>query len=183
MIMRKILLLILCGGCMAIYSCTGQSADEAAVAVLEPENTTVASAQDTSANLTEKNLPESLPVINTDEPSDSKGTGKYKEVQIGKTIDNALARKGEQVFKLSCAACHTSTSTTLVGPGLKGITKKRTPAWIMNMINDPERMTKEDPVAAALLKKHNQVQMTNQHVTDKDTRALLEFLRKNDEGN
>jgi hypothetical protein len=68
----------------------------------------------------------------------------------------------------------------LIGPGLKGITKIRTPEWIMNMITNPDQMTQQDPVAEALLVQFNHTQMTNQGLTDEEAREVLEFFRQND---
>jgi hypothetical protein len=69
----------------------------------------------------------------------------------------------------------------VVGPALGGVTKRRTPEWIMNMILNPEEMTKQDPTAQALLAEHL-TQMTFQNVTEKEARAILEYFRKTDEG-
>lgn len=124
--------------------------------------------------------PKSEPNIDLNAPSESKGVGKFTAVKIAPDIDAALAAKGGEVFGTSCTACHTATDQRLVGPGLKGITKIRTPEWIMNMITDPVKMTHNDPVAKALFDEFNNVQMTNQNVGDDGARAILEFLRKND---
>ncbi|WP_207422987.1 c-type cytochrome [Desertivirga brevis] len=122
---------------------------------------------------------ETSAVSNPEDKSDSKGVGRFSSVEIG-TLDAAMASKGEAVFTAKCAACHKMTGEKLVGPGLKGVTQRRTPEWIMNMITNPEEMTKNDPVAKALFEKHL-VQMTFQNVSDEETRQVLEFFRKNDQ--
>jgi mono/diheme cytochrome c family protein len=111
-------------------------------------------------------------------PSTSKGVGKFTHVTIG-ALDPKLADQGKQLFETKCTACHKPTDERLVGPGLKGITKIRTPEWIMNMMTNPTGMTHQDPVAEALLAQY-QTQMTYQDVSDKDARAIYEFLRQND---
>lgn len=118
--------------------------------------------------------------IDIDAPSDSKGVGKFTSVKVGATVDKAMAAKGKELFQTSCTACHMTTDKRLVGPGLKGITKIRTPEWIMNMITNPLEMTHKDPVAEALLADFNNIQMTNQNVGDDGARSILEFLRQND---
>lgn len=110
--------------------------------------------------------------------SDSKGVGKFTSVQIG-PIDPAMAEKGQLVFAAKCAACHKTTDQKVVGPGLKGVTERRTPEWIMNQITNPAEMEQKDPVGKALLAKHL-TQMTFQNVTDDQSRQILEFLRQND---
>lgn len=112
---------------------------------------------------------------------DGKGIGKFTAVELG-PIDNEMAKRGEAIFVSKCAACHKTTADKVVGPGLKGITEIRKPEWIMNMITNPEEMTKKDPTAKALFEEHL-IQMTFQNVSDEDTRDILEYLRQNDSAN
>ena len=110
--------------------------------------------------------------------SDSKGVGRFTSVQLG-PIDPAMAEKGKAVFIAKCSACHKTTDVKLVGPGLKGVTKRRTPESIMNQITNPAEMEQKDPVGRALLAKHL-TQMTFQNVTDDETRQILEYFRENE---
>ena len=110
--------------------------------------------------------------------SESKGVGRFTSVQLG-PIDPAMADKGQPIFVAKCSACHKVTDQKIVGPGLLGVTKRRTPEWIMNQITNPAEMEQKDPVGQALLAKHL-TQMTFQNVTDDETRQILEYLRKND---
>jgi mono/diheme cytochrome c family protein len=116
--------------------------------------------------------------INVDAKSDSKGIGKFTNVKLG-PVDDAMAAKGMVVFNAKCSACHKVTDQKVVGPGLLGVTKRRTPEWIMNQITNPVEMEQKDPVGKALLEKHL-TQMTFQNVTDDETRQILEYFRKND---
>lgn len=178
--MRQILIVALLGGCLALYSCgnSNESAHENGVVsnVKKPPTTM----EGKPVPSVEKKAHTESGGIDVNAPSDDKGVGKFTSVKIGKNLDAALAAKGKELFQTSCTACHTATDQRLVGPGLKGITKIRTPEWIMNMISDPVKMTHNDPVAAELLKEFNNVQMTNQNVGDDGARAILEFLRQND---
>ncbi len=106
------------------------------------------------------------------------GIGPVKHVEIGEEIDEQLAMKGKEIFEAKCTACH-QFDQKYVGPALAGVTKKEKPEWIMNMILNPEEMTKKDPRAKELLKE-NLTQMTQQDVTEEDARALLEYFRKYD---
>lgn len=116
--------------------------------------------------------------IDPEAKSDSKGIGKFKEIKL-EPIDAAMATKGEAVFSAKCSACHKMTDQKIVGPGLLGVTKRRTPEWIMNQITNPVEMEAKDPVGQALLAKHL-TQMTFQDVSDEQTRQILEYFRKND---
>lgn len=103
------------------------------------------------------------------------GVGPIKEkLQIG-GIDNALAQKGLKIFDEKCTQCH-KLDEKYTGPALRGVTERRTPEYIMNMILNPEEMTKRHPEAKKLLAIHMN-QMTFQNVTKDDARALLEYLR------
>ena len=106
----------------------------------------------------------------------NKGVGPIKNVVLGETIDQAMAAKGAEIYKMNCTACH-KTDKKFIGPAPKGILERRTPEWVMNMIMDPEGMTKNDPLAKALLIEFNGSPMANQHMTEEQTRQLLEYFR------
>ncbi|WP_299823852.1 cytochrome c [uncultured Pontibacter sp.] len=111
---------------------------------------------------------------------DGKGVGPVTSVEVGAEVDQALAANGKSIFEGKCSACHQLSDQKVVGPGLAGVTGKRKPEWVMNMIINPEEMTKKDPTAKKLLAEHL-TQMTNQNVNEQDARAILEFLRQNDQ--
>ena len=180
-VMKQILIAGVLAGCLALYSC-GNGSNESA-----HENDVVSNVENPPVTMEGKPIPAAkAPAgseaggIDVNAPSDSKGVGKFTDVKVGKTVDAALAAKGKTLFQTSCTACHTATDQRLIGPGLKGITKIRTPEWIMNMITDPTKMTHNDAIAKALLEEFNNVQMANQNVGDDGARAILEFLRQND---
>lgn len=117
-------------------------------------------------------------------PSDydpKRGEGKFnaENVAIGEAIDDAMAKKGEEVQGVKCASCHKVTGEKLVGPGWKGVTQRRTPFWIMNFITNPDPMIDKDPEVQSQLE-ICLVRMPNQNLNDDEARAILEFMRKND---
>jgi len=70
------------------------------------------------------------------EDSHSFGVGPIQsKIELG-ALDNALAQKGEKIFNEKCTACH-KIKERYVGPAIKGVTKRRAPEWIMNMILAP----------------------------------------------
>lgn len=104
------------------------------------------------------------------------GIGPIKEkLSINNTIDNVMAESGKQLFDLKCAQCH-KLDERYTGPALRGVTERRTPEYIMNMILNPQEMTQRHPEAKKLLAMYAN-QMTFQNVTEEDARKLLEFLR------
>ena len=121
------------------------------------------------------------PAAGTENPSydPARGEGKFKDVQIPETLDNAMAASGEKVFTVKCASCHKLTDERLVGPGFTGVTGRHTPDWIMNFATNPDPMIDKDPKAQAMLELCL-VRMPNQNLTDDDARHVYEFMRKND---
>jgi mono/diheme cytochrome c family protein len=106
----------------------------------------------------------------------SKGVGPIQSLTLG-PIDDALVAKGEKIFSGTCSACH-KMDTRYVGPALSGVTKRRTPEWIMNMILNPTEMTQKDDTAKALLATYMTQMSVN--ASEADARALLDFFRKHD---
>ena len=86
-----------------------------------------------------------------------------------------MAAQGEKVYNQYCVACH-KINEKFIGPSLKGIFDRRSPEWVMNMILNPEVMVKEDPLAKDLLKEFGSP-MLNQHLTEEQARAIVEYLR------
>lgn len=115
------------------------------------------------------------PTSNPQDPMSNIGIGPVKEVVLGE-LDPTLAAQGEDVFKKMCSACHKPTEK-FIGPAPKGILERRTPEWVMNMILNPEEMVKTDPIAKQLLIEANLAPMANQHLTQEQARAVLEYFR------
>ncbi len=110
---------------------------------------------------------------------ESKGIGKFTNVEIAATLDAKMAQAGSGVYDLKCATCHKLTDEKLVGPGWKDVTTRRKAEWIMNFSTNTDEMITKDPAAQAMLEECL-VRMPNQSLTDDDARAVYEFMRKND---
>ena len=107
---------------------------------------------------------------------DNKGVGKRTSLVLHDDIDDKLVQEGKAIFELKCTVCH-RVGEKFIGPAPDGITKRRSPEWIMNMILDPQLMVKEDPLARDLFMEFNGVPMTNQGLTEDESRAVLEYFR------
>ncbi len=114
-----------------------------------------------------------------DATANDKGVGPIQHVELG-ALDPGLAKKGETIFEQKCSACH-KLDTRYVGPALKGVTQRRKPEWIMNMILNPSEMLEKDPTAKELLATYL-TPMTYQDVSQQQARALLEYFRQVDSG-
>lgn len=108
-----------------------------------------------------------------------RGEGKFKEVQVGATLDTKMAAEGEKVYGVKCGGCHKLTDEKLVGPGWQGVTQRHTAPWIMNFVTNTDAMLDKDPKAQAQLE-ICLVRMPNQNISDEDARSLYEYMRKND---
>ncbi len=120
------------------------------------------------------------PAPATEAASDPKGIGEAKSVDLGSGIDASLADAGKAIVDMKCTACHQLNDKRLVGPGFQGVTNRRRPEWIMNMITNVDVMLDQDPTAQKLLEECL-TRMPNQNITQADARGILEFMRKNDE--
>ena len=104
---------------------------------------------------------------------------KAEDVQITNPLNASWVTEGKGIYELKCQACHKLTNEKLVGPGWLGLTKKRKPEWIMNMITNVDVMLEKDPEAQKLLELCL-MRMPNQNVSIGDARDILEFMRQND---
>ncbi len=109
----------------------------------------------------------------------NRGEGDYKEVDLGTGIDAKMAKHGEEVAGVKCMSCHKATDERLVGPGWAGVTERRTPAWIMNFITNPDPMIDKDPELQAQLELCL-VRMPNQSLQGDEARSILEYMREID---
>jgi mono/diheme cytochrome c family protein len=110
---------------------------------------------------------------------EGKGIGEVKNVVLNTPLEQDRVKRGKSIFEMKCSACHKLTDQRVVGPGWAGITQKRKPEWIMNMITNVDVMLDQDPEAQKLLELCL-VRMPNQNVSIGDARDILEFMRQND---
>ncbi|HOB25476.1 MAG TPA: cytochrome c, partial [Kaistella sp.] len=116
----------------------------------------------------------------TEEYDPHRGEGKFTAENVTvKGLDAAMATKGKSISETKCFSCHKMSDERLVGPGWKGVTERRQPAWIMNFITNPDPMIDKDPEVQAQLE-ICLVRMPNQGLSDDDARNILEYMRKID---
>jgi hypothetical protein len=132
-------------------------------------------APDKPADNNKGNLDDAV-AANTQE---GKGIGEVKNVVLNTPLEQDRVKRGQSIFEMKCSACHKLTDQRVVGPGWAGITTRRKPEWIMNMITNVDVMLDKDPEAQNLLELCL-VRMPNQNVSIGDARDILEFMRQND---
>src|SRR5690606_16676755 len=121
--------------------------------------------------ITEQEVPQSI--------AEGKGVGEITQVELEDELDADMVKMGKSIYDMKCSSCHKLTDQRVVGPGFQGVTNRRRPEWIMNMITNVEVMLEQDPTAQALLEECL-TRMPNQNVSIGDARNILEFFRSND---
>jgi mono/diheme cytochrome c family protein len=106
-----------------------------------------------------------------------KGVGPVDHVDIA-ALDPSMKSVGQEIFKGKCSACH-KLSERYVGPALAGVTQRREPEWIMNMVLNPDVMVREDPVAKALLGQYI-APMTNFNLSREEAEGVLLYFLDHD---
>lgn len=101
------------------------------------------------------------------------------DVELTTPLNQQWVTSGKGIYELKCQACHKLSDERLVGPGWAGLTTKREPHWIMNMITNVDMMLEKDPEAQKLLEQCL-VRMPNQNISKDESRQILEFMRQND---
>lgn len=61
-------------------------------------------------------------------------------------------KRGEEIFDKKCQGCHRRTDAAKNGPGLAGVTKRRTNEWLHKWLSNPKALIESgDPQALAIL--------------------------------
>ena len=102
-----------------------------------------------------------------------------KAVEMTKPLKPAWVAAGKAIYEMKCLPCHKLTAVRLVGPGWAGVTKRRQPLWIINMVTNVDMMLAKDEEAQKLLELCL-VRMPNLSISPEDARSILEFMRSND---
>jgi protein SCO1/2 len=88
-----------------------------------------------------------------------------------------ISDNGHYTFTTHCAACHTIGHGDKIGPDLLGVTNVRDHSWLKRFISTPEKLiAAKDPIAVALYKKYNGVNMPNLRLSDAELKNLIDFL-------
>ena len=104
---------------------------------------------------------------------------KEGDIEITHPLNAQWVTEGKGIYEVKCQACHKLTNEKLVGPGWAGVTHRRKPEWIINMITNVDMMLEQDPAAQKLLEECL-VRMPNQNLTKEEARKVLEFQLSND---
>jgi cytochrome c551/c552 len=102
-----------------------------------------------------------------------------EDVHLTNPLNQQWIAEGKNIYDVKCQPCHKLNDEKLVGPGWKGVTQRRKPDWIINMITNVDMMLEKDAEAQRLLEECI-VRMPNQNLSLDEARKVLEFQRSND---
>lgn len=90
---------------------------------------------------------------------------------------SAQAETGEELFKRTCAACHTVGGGRLVGPDLAGVTERRSKDWIASFVVSSKAMIDSgDEAAVAIFEEYSRIQMPDQPLTAAQVSSVIEYI-------
>jgi cytochrome c551/c552 len=93
------------------------------------------------------------------------------------------ANEGEDLYKLTCAACHTVGKGKLVGPDLQNITEKRNQDWLVSFIKSSQTMIKNgDADAVAISNEYNGLLMPDNAYSDAQILSILSYIEQGGTG-
>ncbi len=114
-------------------------------------------------------------VHNTTAPADN-----VKPVNSTEPPDIA---RGRQIFYSRCGGCHKLTKERLVGPGLKGVTERKSEEWIINTLTHLDKMVGTDLDDMPLFMSDCAIKAQGRNLNTIQAKAVLEFIKYNDKKN
>ena len=113
-------------------------------------------------------------------PEKSLYDGGPRAFDQGPATHEAAEQGGKLFSTKGCTACH-AFGKRLTCPDLAGVTRRRTAQWMQNQILNPEMMVKTDPISHGLFATCA-LQMPNQHLTEAEAKAVIEYFKSRDAG-
>ena len=92
-------------------------------------------------------------------------------------------QSGEDIFKSTCAACHTIGGGKLVGPDLENVQNRHKEEWLISFVKSSTSMIKSgDKSADSIFQAFNQVVMPDHPtLTDGDIKGIIAYIKENSE--
>lgn len=97
-----------------------------------------------------------------------------EEVKLGE-LDEEMAARGKEIFEAKCTACH-KPKERYIGPAAGDVLERRSATYAMNMIMNPDEMTKKHPEGKKMMQEYMSP-MPYQNVTIDEARAIVEYFR------
>jgi mono/diheme cytochrome c family protein len=85
---------------------------------------------------------------------------------------------GEEIYKTTCAACHSIGGGRLVGPDLAGVYDRRSDEWLVNFVKSPLAMKDSgDAVAVTMFEEYNGLVMPDAYISDAQITDVLAYIK------
>ncbi len=103
--------------------------------------------------------------------------GSTEGAEVG-SADPAVIDAGAALFKNNCVVCHSAGSDVIVGPGLAGITKKRSESWLISWIKNSQALIQSgDADAIAIYNEYNKQAMPSfASLSDDEVKSILAYV-------
>ncbi|WP_073853381.1 cytochrome c3 family protein [Pontibacter flavimaris] len=93
------------------------------------------------------------------------------------TGDPAIISAGEALFKNNCAVCHSAGSDVIVGPGLQGVTEKRSESWLISWTKNSQALIQSgDADAIAIYNQFNKQAMPSFAFSDDEVKSIFAYI-------
>ncbi len=86
------------------------------------------------------------------------------------------AAAGQNTARAMCTSCHSLGADRDIGPGLLGVTTRRTDEWLGRWLADPEAMIASDETAKKLYREYDSMPMPNFHLTKQQISELIAYF-------
>lgn len=96
------------------------------------------------------------------------------------TLMDSTQIAGKLIFEQNCSACHSQSDEVVIGPGLKGITERRSKQWIVEWVQNPQKILhKGDKYALNLYEKFNKTEMPAfGKLSKEDIAAIVSYVER-----
>lgn len=93
----------------------------------------------------------------------------------------SLSESGENIFKTLCATCHTLSDKVAIGPGLQGISEKRSEEWIIKWVKNSQALIDaSDKDALAIFEEFHKIPMPGfSQLTDQEIKDVIKYINDN----
>jgi mono/diheme cytochrome c family protein len=95
-------------------------------------------------------------------------------------ISASAAANGQEasaIFATRCSGCHTYGKGVRVGPDLKGVTSRRSHAWLLRFIRSSQSVIQSgDPTAVTLFRQFKQTRMPDHDLSIQQIESLLDYF-------
>ncbi|GHA73129.1 cytochrome c [Pontibacter akesuensis] len=103
--------------------------------------------------------------------------GSTEGATVGGGADPAVIDAGAALFKNNCVVCHSAGTDVIVGPGLQGITERRSTPWLIKWIKNSQALVAAgDPEAVAVYNEYKKQAMPSFNFSDDEIKSILAYI-------